>query len=88
MLGRSVAALVLGVTFVVAGDTAAQERAQAPEVAAVRRVVEAFAEFTQAKNLAGIDTLFGSGRGVHIIEGSGEVEIEIEARWKPYRAFP
>jgi ketosteroid isomerase-like protein len=80
MFGRPVAALVLGVTFAVAGNTAAQERAQNPEVAAVRRVVEAFAESTQAKNLAGIDTLFGSSRGVHIIEGAG-----VNHGWADYR---
>jgi hypothetical protein len=51
-----------------------------PEAAAVRRVVEAFAEFSQAKNLAGIDTLFAAGGGVHIIEGAG-----VNHGWADYR---
>ena len=51
-----------------------------PEAAAVRGVVQAVAEFVQARNLAAIDTLFGSGRGVHIIEGSG-----VNHGWAEYR---
>jgi ketosteroid isomerase-like protein len=80
MLARAVAVLVVATTFAAAESTAAQERTQNPEVAAVRRVIEAFGEFTQAKNLAAIDTLFGSSRGVHIIEGAG-----VNHGWAEYR---
>ncbi|MCI0432872.1 MAG: hypothetical protein L0271_04380, partial [Gemmatimonadetes bacterium] len=51
-----------------------------PEVAAVRRVVESVAEYMQARNLGAIDTLFGSTRGVHIIEGAG-----VNHGWADYR---
>lgn len=54
--------------------------AQTDEVAAVRRVVEAVAVYSQASNLAAIDTLFAPGRGVHIIEGAG-----VNHGWEDYR---
>lgn len=54
--------------------------AQDEEEAAVRAVVEAFAAFAQDGNLAGIDTLFAPGRGVHIIEGAG-----VNHGWVDYR---
>lgn len=75
MSARSVA---VAVALVVAAVTAVE--AQDADVAAVRRVVEGFAEYTQAGNLAAIDTLFGTGRGVHIIEGSG-----VNHGWSDYR---
>jgi hypothetical protein len=53
---------------------------QDSDTAAVRRVVEGFAEYSQAGNLAALDTLFGAGRGVHIIEGSG-----VNHGWIDYR---
>lgn len=80
MTGRFVAAVVLAVIVGGTSSLAAQERPQNPEAAAVRRVVEAFAEFAQAKNLAGIDTLFATGGGVHIIEGAG-----VNHGWTDYR---
>lgn len=55
----------------VAVATAAPAAAQSPDAVAVRRVVEAFAEYSQAKNLAAIDTLFAPDPWVRIIEGAG-----------------
>lgn len=49
----------------------ASAAAQTDDRDAVRRTLEAFVAFAQAKDLASIDTLWASGRGVHIIEGSG-----------------
>lgn len=57
--------------------------AQAPpstDTAAVRRVVEAVAAYTQAKNYRALDTLYAPGQGVHIIEGAG-----INHGWEDYR---
>ena len=54
--------------------------AQDDEAAAVRRVLEAVAEYSQAKNVAAMDTLFAPGRGVHIIEGAG-----VNHGWADYR---
>ncbi len=53
---------------------------QMDDGAAVRRTLEAFAEFVQAKDLASIDTLWATGRGVHIIEGAG-----VNHGWPDYR---
>ncbi len=55
-------------------------RAQTDETAAVRRVVESVAIYTQASNLTAMDTLFAPGRGVHIIEGVGA-----NHGWEEYR---
>lgn len=70
-------AVVVGVTLAV-GTTSAT--AQSDDRDAVRRTLEAFAEFAQAKDLASIDTLWASGRSVHIIEGSG-----VNHGWSDYR---
>ncbi len=59
---------------------APQSHAQETEREAVRRVVEAVAEFEQAKNLDSLGTLFAPGRGVHIIEGAG-----VNHGWADYR---
>ncbi len=53
---------------------------QMDDAAAVRQTLEAFAEFVQAKDLASIDTLWATGRGVHIIEGAG-----VNHGWPDYR---
>ncbi|MBI3981295.1 MAG: nuclear transport factor 2 family protein [Gemmatimonadetes bacterium] len=53
---------------------------QTPDQDAVRRVIEAVAEFSQAKNLAAMDTLFAPGGGVDIIEGAG-----VNHGWVDYR---
>ena len=54
--------------------------AQDPDVEAVELVLMAFAEFAQAKNLAGMDTLFAPDEWVHIIEGAG-----VNHGWADYR---
>lgn len=64
-------ALIIGgatLSLALAGGTAL---AQSPDEAAVRRVVEAFAEHSQAKDLAALDTLFAHDAWVRIIEGAG-----------------
>ncbi len=53
---------------------------QMDDGAAVRQTLEAFAEFVQTKELASIDTLWATGRGVHIIEGAG-----VDHGWPDYR---
>lgn len=53
---------------------------QMDDRAAVRQTLEAFAAFVQAKDLASIDTLWATGRGVHIIEGAG-----VNHGWPDYR---
>ncbi|MEO8451608.1 MAG: nuclear transport factor 2 family protein [Gemmatimonadota bacterium] len=46
----------------------------------VQKVVEALASFSEAKNLAGLDTLYAPEAWVHIIEGSG-----VNHGWADYR---
>lgn len=48
--------------------------------AAVRAVLSAYADFAQAKNVPGMDTLFAGDRWVHIIEGAG-----VNHGWADYR---
>ena len=55
-------------------------QAQADEEAAVRAVVEAVAALSQAKDLAGLDTLYAPDEWVHIIEGTG-----VNHGWADYR---
>ncbi|MFQ5705336.1 MAG: hypothetical protein ACE5HT_15120, partial [Gemmatimonadales bacterium] len=57
-----------------------QGHAQETDREAVSRVVEAVAEFTEAKNLDSLGTLFAPDRGVHIIEGAG-----VNHGWADYR---
>ena len=64
----------------VMATAAAAHAAQDADTAAVRRVVEGFAVYAEAGNLTALDTLFGAGRGVHIIEGSG-----VNHGWVDYR---
>ena len=54
--------------------------AQDPEVEAVRAVVSALASYSQAGDFTGLDSLYASGRGVHIIEGAG-----VNHGWVDYR---
>ena len=53
---------------------------QQSDTAAVRRVVEAVAAFSEAKNPAGLDTLFAGDPWVQIIEGAG-----VNVGWADYR---
>ncbi len=53
---------------------------QDPDVEAVEQVLTAFAAFSQAKNVAGMDTLFAPDEWVHIIEGAG-----VNHGWADYR---
>ncbi len=47
---------------------------------AVRQVLVAFAEFSEAKDLSGMDTLFAPDDWVRIIEGAG-----VDSGWADYR---
>ncbi len=67
-------------TGAAAATSAAAQAAPLDDTAAVRRVVEALAQFSQAKNLSAMDTLYAPGPGVHIIEGAG-----INHGWEDYR---
>jgi len=55
-------------------------RAQDDDRAAVTKVLEAIAEYSQAGDLHAMDTLYSSSRGVHIIEGAG-----VNHGWEDYR---
>lgn len=55
-------------------------RAQTADEIAVRRAVEAVADLTQRKDLAGLDTLFAPDSWVRIIEGAG-----VNRGWLDYR---
>lgn len=73
--------MLLGAVLSLATSLAAQAPATpSPDQDAVRRVLEAYAGLVQAKNLAGADTLFAPGGGVHIIEGAG-----VNHGWADYR---
>lgn len=54
--------------------------AQSADAAAIRRVLEAYAELLQAKDVAGMDTLIAHDEWVHIIEGAG-----VNHGWRDYR---
>jgi ketosteroid isomerase-like protein len=54
--------------------------AAAGDTAAVRRVVEALATYSQEKNLAALDTLYAPDAWVRVIEGSG-----VNNGWLDYR---
>ncbi len=53
---------------------------QSDDAAAVRRVVEAAAAYTQANNVAALDTLFAPDPWLRIIEGAG-----VNNGWVDYR---
>jgi ketosteroid isomerase-like protein len=73
--------MVLAVVgFALTAGTSSSAGAQTSERDAVITVIEAFAAFSQAKNISAIDTLFASDRGVHIIEGAG-----VNHGWVDYR---
>ena len=55
-------------------------QAQTSDADAIRRVIEAVATCSQARNLDAIDTLFAPERGIHIIEGAG-----VNHGWEDYR---
>ncbi|MFQ6046297.1 MAG: YybH family protein [Gemmatimonadales bacterium] len=74
------ALLTLAGTGLAVGAPASSLRAQAPEEDAVRRVVESVAAFSQAKDFAGLDTLYAPDSWVHIIEGTG-----VNHGWADYR---
>jgi len=79
MLGTRVQLASVTACAITATALAAQTPATA-DTAAIRRVIAAVAEFSQAKNLAAMDTLFAPGGGVHIIEGAG-----VNHGWADYR---
>ena len=54
--------------------------AQTADEAAVRRVIEAIAALSEAKDMAGLDTLYAADGWVQIIEGSG-----VNRGWGDYR---
>jgi ketosteroid isomerase-like protein len=54
--------------------------AQSPDERAVIAVVEALAAFSQAKNVAGLDTLYAPDAWVRVIEGAG-----VNRGWVDYR---
>jgi len=58
----------------------AQGQQDDADAAAVRRVIEAVAEFSSARNLGAMDTLYAPEGGVHIIEGAG-----VNHGWQDYR---
>lgn len=70
--------LITGLSFALAHVALAQ--AQAPDTTAVRRVVAAIAEMTQAGNVAALDTLFAPDAWVRVIEGAG-----VNNGWVDYR---
>lgn len=71
---------VLGfwVVATLAGSTTAL--AQGDDRAAVTKVLEAIAQYSQEGNLEAMDTLYSPNRGVHIIEGAG-----VNHGWEDYR---
>ncbi|MGH7645150.1 MAG: YybH family protein [Gemmatimonadales bacterium] len=62
------------------GHGARPPGAQDPEANAVRRVVEAVAASSQARDLAGLDTLYAPDSWVRVIEGAG-----VNNGWAGYR---
>ncbi len=54
--------------------------AQDDDRAAVTKVLEAIAQYSQQGNLEAMDTLYSPSRGVHIIEGAG-----VNHGWEDYR---
>jgi len=50
------------------------------DTAAVRRVIEAVAAYSQTRNYSAMDTLYARGGGVHIIEGAG-----VNHGWEDFR---
>jgi ketosteroid isomerase-like protein len=72
--------MLAGVGLALTAGTSSSAAAQASDRDAVIAVIEAFAAFSQAKNISAIDTLFASDRGVHIIEGAG-----VNHGWADYR---
>ncbi len=73
-LGRAMTWLVIGVS--VAGPA----HAQGHDEHLVRGVIEALASFSQAKNVAGLDTLYAPDAWVRIVEGAG-----VNRGWTDYR---
>jgi ketosteroid isomerase-like protein len=66
---QSISLAAAGLVF---GVVAARPvRAQSHDEHLVRGVIEAIATFSQAKNVAGLDTLYAPDAWVRIIEGSG-----------------
>ncbi len=78
MTGRILAVLTCLMLGVAVGPSPA--RAQSDDRASVVRVLAAVAQYSQEGNLEAMDTLYSSGRGVHIIEGAG-----VNHGWADYR---
>lgn len=66
--------------LILALNPVAPARAQTSDTAAVRRVVAAIAEMSQAGNIAALDTLFAHDAWVQVIEGAG-----VNHGWLDYR---
>ncbi len=75
---RASRATLLAAAIAVVG--AAPASAQGHDEHAVRAVVEALASFSQAKNVAGLDTLYAPDAWVRIVEGAG-----VNRGWADYR---
>ncbi len=69
-----------GLVVLAAPVLASVASAQTGDTAAVRRAVEAVALHSQAKDLAGLDTLYAPDPWVRIIEGAG-----VNNGWTDYR---
>ena len=71
------AGLLFGLTLAFSAHAQAQDTATSDEV---RHVIEAVNLAMEAGDWATLDTLFSSGRGLHIIEGAG-----VNHGWADYR---
>jgi ketosteroid isomerase-like protein len=72
--------VVMGFLFLAAVGKAEAVQSQSHEEQAVQHVLEAYAQFGQSGNIAGMDTLFAHESDVHIIEGAG-----VNHGWADYR---
>lgn len=78
MTNRILSAVIFSTLVAAAGPSAAL--AQDDDESAVVKVLLAIAQYSQEGNLEAMDTLYASGRGVHIIEGGG-----VNHGWEDYR---
>ncbi|GMR14283.1 MAG: hypothetical protein BMS9Abin29_2529 [Gemmatimonadota bacterium] len=78
MANRILATIILVALWAASspGEVAAQDDDQA----AIVKILEALAQYSQDGRLEAIDTLYAPGRGVHIIEGAG-----VNHGWEDYR---
>ena len=71
---------VVAKACLIAGVLAPAAQAQTQDEEQVIRVVEALASLSQAKNVAGLDTLYAADAWVRVIEGAG-----VNKGWVDYR---